>query len=238
MAYRMKGGAVANDPRLGRIPSFDERSRKFAVRELVPDKPVVSKAWRLTYNLDQGETPQCVGYSAEQTLHTPPLKQRIFNSDQATEIYNLARQLDEWPGEDYDGSSVLGGAKAVKQLGFISEYRWGFGIKDTVMALCYTGPVVFGINWYNDMFDPDSKGFVIPEGGVAGGHAIECNAIRPYFKAGAKTRFFDDLDMDRSYVRLTNSWGNDWGLSGNCYLTLTDLDKLLNEQGEACFYIK
>ncbi len=96
----------------------------------------------------------------------------------ALAIYKRAQQLDIWPGENYSGTSVLGGAKAVKELknnvgeSYISEYRWAFGIEDLIRALAYQGPVVLGLNWYAGMFNSDTAGWLRVTGALVGGHCL------------------------------------------------------------------
>jgi C1A family cysteine protease len=42
-----------------------------------------------------------------------------------------------------------------------------------------------------------------------------------------------DLDREQTVIRGRNSWGRSWGIDGDFYLTLADLDILLARQGEA-----
>ena len=102
------------------------------------------------------------------------------------------------------------------------EYRWCFNLLDTLVAIGYTGPVVLGLNWYEGMFNPDTCGYIKPTGSIAGGHAIIANGV------GIKDK----------NIRLHNSWGNDWGINGECFMKWDDLDRLLHEQGEACVPLK
>ena len=41
-------------------------------------------------------------------------------------LYHLARFYDEWPGEDYDGSSCRGALKAWHKHGVCSERHWPY----------------------------------------------------------------------------------------------------------------
>jgi hypothetical protein len=133
-------------------------------------------------------------------------------------IYHEARRLDEWPGENYSGTSVIAGAKAVKALGAIGEYRWAFGLDDLRLAVGHAGPAVLGINWYTDMEETDANGFIHVGGRIEGGHSIVC------FGVNGRDRFF----------RLQNSWGPTWGVNGVCKISFEDMNRLLREDGEAC----
>jgi len=145
---------------------------------------------------------------------------RIWNltEQSATDIYRKARTLDEWPGEDYEGTSVIAGAKACKQLGMIKAYRWAFGLDDLRLALGYKGPAVLGINWYEGMMSPDADGYIKPTGSLLGGHAILAFSVNERLKR----------------ISLWNSWGATFGHNGTCHVSFYDMEKLLAEQGEAC----
>jgi C1A family cysteine protease len=133
-------------------------------------------------------------------------------------LYKRARQLDQWEGENYDGSSVLGAVKAVQEKGHIKEYRWAFSIEELALAVSRHGPAILGISWYQGMSTPDAAGYIWPTGKLAGGHAILCNGFN------VKTQAF----------RLHNSWGAGWGKNGACYIDKLTLGLLLKDNGEAC----
>jgi hypothetical protein len=85
---------------------------------------------------DQGNTPRCVDWaiSRQQTLRNRRLQA-------PGHLYPIAQQIDEWPGEDYEGTSVRAGEEVARTVGMwrrragqdtgpfpedgISTYRWG-----------------------------------------------------------------------------------------------------------------
>lgn len=196
---------------------FDDRSRRFPIRALVTGKTPRSYTWRCSTFLDQGSEGACVGFSWSHELAARPHEWPVTNRF-AQQLYEQARRLDEWEGEDYDGTSVLAGAKAAKAGGFIGAYRWAFSIDDLILAVGYQGPAILGINWYEGMLDTDSSGWVQPEGEVVGGHAILCRGV----------------SLNQGYFTLRNSWGSSWGLGGDCRIGISALAKVLADQGEAC----
>lgn len=204
---------------LDRVPQFDERSRAFPVRQVVraAAKPR-GYTWSCGTYLDQGSEGACVGFAWAHELVARPSVITGFTAADARQIYLGAQRVDEWPGEGYSGTSVLAGAKVVAGLGYVSEYRWAFGLDDLILAVGYKGPAVLGLNWYEGMFDPDADGHLRPTGRLAGGHAILCRAVSV---------------RDRRFL-LHNSWGSDWGLKGTAWVSFEDMDRLLREQGEAC----
>lgn len=211
---------MTTDRKFGRIPEFDAKSRAFNIRAVTPLAPR-SYTWGCLDNLDQGQTSQCVGYSWTHEAISKP-KIRTATAATATKIYKLAQTLDEWPGVSYDGTSVLAGAKAYQQLGFIGEYRWAFNWLDGITGVSRHGPGVIGINWMTGMMDTDQDGYVHYSGDMVGGHAILLRGV----------------DMKNRRVLLHNSWGRSWGGTlkgpGTAWLTFGDLDRALKDQGEFC----
>ena len=130
---QLKGGHTTSDPRLDRIPEFDEASRGYQVREFLTG--LVAKRRRShTYRppLDQGlvplgsdanESSGCTGFSTVTCLRSSPFL-RPLGQDDGFDFYHGARRFDQWSGENYAGSSVLGVMKYARSIGQIREYRW------------------------------------------------------------------------------------------------------------------
>jgi hypothetical protein len=214
-----------------RAVKFDERSKGFPVRALLPSKAPRSYTWR-HLQLDQGTEGACTGFSAtteaaarpKPVFGDPRIPSTIAKTPQieqiARQVYHRARQLDEWPGEDYEGSSVLGATKAGQELGWWTRYHWALGpgpeaaANDVIMSLGYRGPVMLGTNWYESMMVPRGDGYLAVAGRVAGGHAWLATAY-------SKTR---------DAIWTPNSWGG----QGQGWIHRSDLVRLLAEDGEAC----
>lgn len=138
----------------------------------------------------------------------------------AQEIYREAQTIDEWPGEAYEGTSVLAGAKVAKRRGYITEYRWCLDMNDLIIALGYHGPVVIGVDWYTGMFDTDKDGYIRPTGRIEGGHCVMLNQVR------LKKNKDGSIDYMSSYLGGVNSWGESWGVKGRFKIPLVDVAKL------------
>lgn len=213
-------------------PSHDPRSRSFAIRTLITTEPVRrNKLWRVGPILDQGREGACVGFGwTAENLATPiavDLNRVAANVPRsptayAQDIYRRAQKIDEWAGENYEGTSVNAGAKICRENGTVLEYRWAFGINDVVNTVLAKGPVVLGINWYYNMYWAPN-GVLKPGGELVGGH---CLLAVGYVLKSPKLNGQDGLI-------LQNSWGEDWGVRGLAEISLTDMDKLLRENGEA-----
>jgi hypothetical protein len=225
----LKGNAVTTDARLDRVQEFDERSRGFAIRTTVGSKTRRSYTWRCHDQLDQGPDGACVGFAVAHELIARPAEVQGLDAKYAKEqIYWEAQKIDPWDGGSYsganpfyEGTSVLAGAKIAKKLGWIEEYRWAFGLEDLILGVGHNGPAVIGVAWYTGMFNPNSIGYIHPTGQVAGGHCVLVNAV----------------NVKKKRFTIHNSWGPAWGMNGECYITFDAMGKLLQERGEACFFL-
>lgn len=230
-SIQLKGGFKANDPRLGRVPQFDERSRKYSIRKLIGPKPPRSYTWRQGVAVDQGDNPSCVGCAGTHELAARPLVVPGLDYAFAHALYRVCQENDEWPGHEYDGTSVLALGKVLKMRGHIGGYGWAFTMEELVIALGYAGPVVFGERWTRDMFRPNAQGFIRPTGVEDGGHAIEGFAIK-IIKTNSKPISWDNVDYDLSHVTKQQSWGPKHGLGGVVKMSLADLWANLQHDGE------
>jgi hypothetical protein len=179
---------------------------------------------------DQGSEGACVGFAwMNELLASPKEPKHQPEEEMANKIalsyYKRAQRLDDWPGENYEGTSVLAGAKVMKESGYIGEYRWCFGIDDVRDALIVEGPVVIGVPWYEGMYETKPNGLVQLKGKNVGGHAITLTGYYP-------SKMFDGKREE--VFRWRNSWGRDYGIDGSGYIRYTDLAKLLADSGEAC----
>lgn len=205
-------------------PRHDPRSLEYPIRTAVERPRYRSRMWRVPRALDQGREGACVGFAWTGEALTTPVAVKLNEMKQAgllepnqfaQSVYKHAQTIDEWDGEDYSGTSVLAGAKVMREKGLLHEYRWAFGVEDVKLAILTTGPVVLGINWYSGMYE--APGGELKIGGQwVGGHAILARGYRD------------------GKFSLLNSWGEDWGIGGTAWISEADLSRLLSERGEAC----
>src|SRR5690349_17955050 len=222
---------MANTQRtFDRIVQFDEQSRNYPIMAVVPTTVLTSKTWDCNTWNDQGQEGACVGFGFSHELSAEP-QPVPTNYSLALGIYNRAKLLDNFPGEDYSGTSVLAGAKAVSELKnnigepYIKSYRWAFGLRDVALAVAHVAPVVIGINWYEGMYEPDSAGYLHKSGELVGGHCtlILGVVIVPLTGISQPTTLAQ-VDMNKSYAIIHNSWGKSWGVNGRAKISFADLD--------------
>ncbi len=211
---------------LGRRHAPDERDKRFLMRETVFPH-VLPKPRKRPYNLgptlDQGASSQCVGYSSRDKLASAPLMVRGETGPTPFEIYKGAQARDEWPGEDYEGTSVRGAFKYLQENQYLGSYVWANSLTDCEKFIRDGyGTIIVGTDWLSDMAAVQSDGFLKVDGYNVGGHAYHL--------------FWMDPEKQEAWCK--NSWGEAWGIRlhgrlGCFKLHYADLDRLLALDGEA-----
>jgi hypothetical protein len=129
-----------------------------------------------------------------------------------------ARKIDEFEGDDTDGTSVRAGMLVARERGWCDGFRWAFSMLELRAAL-EEGPVVIGVEWREESYETQPNGDLRVGGPVAGGHCLIVSGYSPnYARRGPR-------------YRLRNSWGPSFGINGNCYLRPDDLDSILFKSG-------
>lgn len=225
----LRGGHITHDPRLGRVPEWDEKNLQYLIRRLTaPNIAPRSYTWPVGRSmgnqiyLDQGQEGACVGFSFAHELAAKPVIVPGITNAQGEIIYHGAQDNDQWAGSDYEGSSVLGGAKYLTAKGFYASYAWTRDVHELAVAVSRKGPCVLGITMHEGMMSPDADGFLRMTGNVVGGHAILCKGY----------------NVRRAAFLLHNSWGRGWGLDGTAWISGADLSALLAQDGEACMPLR
>lgn len=210
----------------GRIYKEDPRDNEFPVSEVIPDElPEVDKKrwWADGWHGDQTTTPYCVVYGWSHWFEDGPVIQDVMIGREKPifdvgRFYNECQKRDGIEGE-YDGTTVRAGAKILKELGVIKEYRWANTIEDVINGVTYLGPMVVGTMWFERMTQPTSGRHILkPTGKSQGGHAYIINGV----------------DHHNELLRVKNSWGRSWGDGGHAFIRFNDFEKLLSNWGEAC----
>lgn len=81
--------------------------------------------------LDQGAEGACTGFGLATVANYLLLRRKLppnMTPVSARMIYEMAKRYDEWPGEDYQGSSARGAIKGWHKHGICSEEAWRYGV--------------------------------------------------------------------------------------------------------------
>ena len=196
---------------------LDPRSRRYGVGDRGSPR---SYTWACGLHLDQGQQGACTGFAAAHCAAARPHSKTGLSEAQALEVYRRALVIDEWPGEDYEGTSVLAAMKAAVEKGFFQSYWWAFSEPELAGGIFSLGPAVLGLPWYEGMDHPNpTDGVVHATGPSVGGHAILCRGFN--YRTGL--------------YRLHNSWGASWGKGGDCFVSRLTMARLIEEGSEICF---
>jgi hypothetical protein len=212
---------------LGRRPAPDDRDADYPVARLLSERaPKLPKTryWNANaYWGNQKTHPHCVGYAWTHWLKAGPNTQRAHQPDPRA-VYFEAQKVDEFRGENYEGTSVRAGAKVLQGRGLIESYWWAGDVEQVAEAVLGVGPVVVGTTWFYNMNvpDPAEKFRLRPIGEELGGHAYLLDGYN------SKTRVF----------RVKNSWSRAWADQGHARLHADDLAVLLDADGEACLAVE
>lgn len=234
---------------LGRLYSPDPRDRPFTMERAIRAMPKAdqkrrTQAPRRGPTLDQGPTPKCVMYSAATSLGAAPV---TYKKDPLTivktpvddpligpagiavsyeDLYEYAQAHDEWPGEDYEGTSVRAGQDYLIAIGRSSNYVWARNLEEAKDYNSRVGsaPIIIGIDWWSGMDNLKlikGKYYAEPTGEVVGGHAL-CS-----------------LWFDRAVKgwKDQQTWGPTFGDDGIFYIPDDAFDYLVFQtNGEAVSY--
>jgi hypothetical protein len=213
-------------------PRLVEANRAFRIRAgAQPWLTDRSRYWVPSFTiLDQGTEGACVGFGVTGEAMASPVRQMwvdpdtpgpwaTFNPAQrmAFSAYRRAKEIDEWEGVDYDGTSVRAGMLVGRERGWWDGFSWAFTMDELRTAL-ETGPVVLGVLWTEGMYEaPDGR--LVPRGPAVGGHCILTTGYSANWRGGGP------------HYRLRNSWGRGFGLNGSAYISAGHLNKILFEEG-------
>jgi len=212
----------------GRMRSEDARDASYSMQGVLRAQKSLRR-WRFWedryWQGDQLQTPACVGYAWTHWLEAAPVRHgnKVLPVVNPLQLYQSAQKVDEWPGEEYEGTSVRAGAKVLQRMGFIESYHWAKSVTDIVQAILQVGPVVVGTDWYEGMSSPFRTTHRMRlTGAVQGGHA--------YLLTGVNRR--------RKELRVRNSWGRSWGNCGRAFISFISMKRLLQRGGEACLAVE
>lgn len=151
-------------------------------------------------------------------------------------LYQLAKKYDEFPGEDYEGTSLSGALKAAKAAGVYLESDWPYAARSKpkegakpfmklsgyaqvnsipllLSALREQKVVVAAIQVTEDFDQPPATGKVTVK--------------LPLKPIGTKVIAIVGYDSKSADFKFANDWGSKWGAGGFGLLKDSDLSKIL-----------
>lgn len=201
--------------------------------EVQPELPLQSYRELRVPVLDQGSEGACTGFGLA-TVVNYLLRTRDRAPEKASVsphlLYHLARRYDEWPGEDYSGSSARGAMKGWHKHGVCSTELYGANgkIDGSVAEDCARRPL--GAYFRVNHRDIVAMHAAITEVGILYATA---HVHAGWERANANGKISPDTKMlgghafaivayDQEGFWIQNSWGEDWGKEGFAHITYDD----------------
>ena len=80
--------------------------------------------------LNQGQEGACTGFACAAVIDQLNARRGSDFRASSRMLYEMARRHDEWPGENYDGSSCRGVIRGWKNMGVCSESQWPYDTEE------------------------------------------------------------------------------------------------------------
>jgi Papain family cysteine protease len=188
--------------------------------------------------LDQGEEGACTGFGLATMVHYLLRKRRVVRDAVPVSpwmLYEMARRYDEWPGEDYEGSSARGAMKGWHKHGVCAHdvfknFTDAPGRKLTPERLRDALRRPLGAYYRVNHKDLIAMHSAIAEVGVLYATATVHAGWSDVGKDGLVHpsgeilggHAFAIVAFDEIGFWVQNSWGPDWGHKGFCQVTYDD----------------
>jgi len=223
-----------------RPDTVDFRDRLYvpSLVEVPPERPLRAYREAGAPILDQGTEGACTGFglaavanyllSTRRTAPDPtPVSPRM--------LYEMARRYDEWPGEDYDGSSARGAMKGWHKHGVCADAAWPYRARRGNGALTPERIRDAALRPLGAYFRVNHKDLVamhsaLTETGILyatasvheGWDEVGTGGAIPFKSRLAGGHAFAIVAYDRHGFWIQNSWGPDWGAGGLARLSYDD----------------
>lgn len=241
---RRAGTTVAGDERQlnARRDTLDFRDQMFVptLIEVPPRIPLGNYVQQRLPVLDQGQEGACTGYALAAVVHFLLGRRSIEPDRQQVSprmLYEMARRYDEWPGENYDGSSARGAMKGWHKHGVCADDDWPsrptkkekvVGMSEARVAAARRRPL--GAYFRVNHLDLVAMHSAIAEVGILYATASVHDGWNKVGRDGVIRRegsllgghAFAIVAYDEEGFWLQNSWGRDWGGRGFARISYDD----------------
>jgi hypothetical protein len=224
---------------------FDPRSLDYRAAAEAQTLPATGLLWEHGPVLDQGREGACVGFGSSGAVAAAPAGHPGVNDRYALNWYHRAQRLDDYPGEAYEGTSVLAGCLVGRERKLWTGFRWAKGPAELAAGILQPtlGPAVVGVMWSDDLYEPPVSG-LLPGNVELDPQLGHCVLLFGYVPAPGRGRasLWADLeeqgladavqDCGEPCFLLLNSWGEAWGVHGAAVAPLTLVQRWFRARGE------
>ncbi|NKB38359.1 MAG: peptidase C1 [Gammaproteobacteria bacterium] len=182
--------------------------------------------------LDQGYEGACTGFSIAGVINTLNIRRDNPEKVSARMLYEMAKRHDEWPGEDYDGSSLRGAIHGWKNMGVCSESAWPYRAtspsyltikrakdarRNTIGAYYRVRPNIADFH-----AALNETGAIAVSALVHKGWDNPVNGLIKFRKTNNGGHAFTIVGYNKEGFWIQNSWGSGWGDNGIALWTYED----------------
>lgn len=188
--------------------------------------------------LDQGREGACTGFGLATVAHYLLRTRRVTADDNcvsARMFYEMAKRYDEWPGEEYEGSSARGTMKAWHKHGVCSEEDWPYLVDASDRRLTDARALAaakrpLGAYYRVNHKDIVSMHSALAEAGIlfvtarvhAGWNTPGEDGTIKFHQEPLGGHAFAVVAYNERGFWIQNSWGENWGSQGFGLLTYDD----------------
>lgn len=202
------------------VPDFRDYIYKPALIQL---RPVMEPPQDL-HILDQHSEGACTGFSLAACINHLYTTASQDIKVSARMLYEMAKRSDEWPGEDYDGSSLRGAIRGWKNMGVCEEEHWKYKTKDTSIltikraenARNHTVGAYYRLNPEITHFHAalNEVGVIAVSANVHKGWDNPRDGTIKFYKKRDGGHAFAIVGYNDKGFWVQNSWGTGWGKEG------------------------
>jgi hypothetical protein len=234
-------GAEGSTPRLDAMPDpLDFRDQMFSPTLVEVPRRIPLGAYREVGVpiLNQGSEGACTGFGLATVAHYLLLR-RTADADRvkvsSRMLYEMAKRYDEWPGENYSGSSARGAMKGWHKHGVCSEDLWPYdpANPDRRFTTERAGEATnrpLGAYYRVNHKDLIAMHSAIAEVGVLyatgfvhdGWNNLDDEGVIPFPGNRLGGHAFAIVAYDDRGFWIQNSWGPTWGNGGFALITYDD----------------
>ena len=193
--------------------------------------------------LDQGFEGACTGYGLATVVNYLLTTRKVVSDCTRVSprmLYELAKRYDEWPGENYSGSSARGAVKGWHKHGVCSEEVWpsvanknnkgqlltGLNDARTTDALRRPLGAYYRVN-HKDLVAMHAAiaevGVLFATSNVHQGWSEPGNdGLIEYSETQLGAHAFAIVGYDKQGLWIQNSWGEEWGYEGYACISYDD----------------
>lgn len=190
--------------------------------------------------LNQGREGACTGFGLATVANYLLTCRKIYPDPKPVSprmLYELAKRHDEWPGENYSGSSARGAMKAWHKHGVCAEECWPYTPNDkgggnkftkerTADAIRRPLGAYFRVN-HKDLVAMHTAisevGILYATASVHDGWGrVGADGRIPYPANPAGGHAFAIVAYDQNGFWIQNSWGKNWGVGGFACISYDD----------------